>query len=733
MKRTLKSATLLETARRLRAQNQSAEASLAYEKYLRKNSTDAEVLYEMGLFLLQAERFLEAIQYFRKAKAFFGGFAPLLNNLGLAQLKAKLYREALCSFNSAIEINCTYFAAYFNRSLAYYELEEYEASLADLAKVLEVEPNAVDALVAKANVFRAMKDYVLADALYREAMLHGAPQDQIYLDLSVNYELQDDLDGAMMCVLASIEANSNSELAYQAKLRLHKKKGERAEYIQTAFRLADLHSVEIPLFLEIGSLLMDAGRYSDVILFLSRCNVTDAEASPVYSMLGVAYVNSDDYSEALEAFNLSLKLNPDNVVALVHKAQIIKATGNVGEAESLLLKALEAAPNHPEIQMELVGIYRDQLRIAEAELLLEGVLNKDPKNVAALGSKGLFLFDKGLWIDALAHFNSVLDIDEDNYSARYNSSLINLTLGKFEEGWKDYDARWYTHKTSLIAMNLRHLVRESINLAPNFCDIKNKNVLLLEEQGVGDNVMFASVIPDVLEVARSVKIFASARTLELYRKAFPKAEVFEEAYLGHYLQTEFDTLALFGSMCGIFRRSQESFTCNPYLVADPDKKDEWRRTIGALGCKIVGIAWRGGVGQRQQQGRSILLEDFVPLFERNDLVLVNIQHGNSSDDISEVCARYGAKIFTPPKEDIHALDGLLNLVAALDSVVTVQNTNVHLAGSLGISCHAIVPSVPEWRYGSKGSHMVWYPSVQLHRRSPEKSVLDIMRKISNCI
>ena len=72
-------------------------------------------------------------------------------------------------------------------------------------------------------------------------------------------------------------------------------------------------------------------------------------------------------------------------------------------------------------------------------------------------------------------------------------------------------------------------------------------------------------------------------------------------------------------------------------------------------------------------------------------------------------------------EVLDDLEETAALIAALDLVISVDNTMVHLAGAMGKACWTLLTHVPDWRYGVAGGTMPWYPSLRLFRQSSDRT------------
>jgi len=142
----------------------------------------------------------------------------------------------------------------------------------------------------------------------------------------------------------------------------------------------------------------------------------------------------------------------------------------------------------------------------------------------------------------------------------------------------------------------------------------------------------------------------------------------------------------------------------------------WKGLFSQQGRPVIGIAWTGGVPWTADRFRTLTLEQLLPLFRSVDATWISLQYKDASREIREFKRNY-------PEIDIRQYsfgtltddyDDTAALVAALDKVVAMQTSVIHLAGALGVECHCLVNRYAQWRYGDRKT-LPWYQSVKLYR------------------
>jgi len=247
-------------------------------------------------------------------------------------------------------------------------------------------------------------------------------------------------------------------------------------------------------------------------------------------------------------------------------------------------------------------------------------------------------------------------------------------------------------------------------------------LLVCCEQGLGDEIMFSSVLPEILQEAGHCIIECDERLAPLFSRSFPAATVFSvDRQVNEWNRViersgdrvpAFDYWTLAGTLPMHRRGSAEKFPKHQgYLGADSARVGHWREKLSELGKGLkVGISWRGGTVLSRADLRSLTLDQLRPLLAVNGVHFVNLQYGDTRGEIE------GFPVHHYP-EALDDYDETASLVGALDLVVSVCTAVVHLGGALGRPVWVMAPSVAEWRYGHQDPSMIWYPSVRVFRQA----------------
>lgn len=435
-----------------------------------------------------------------------------------------------------------------------------------------------------------------------------------------------------------------------------------------------------------------------------------------------------DLDKAERLINELLNNNLGNDSVLFMLGTLHMHRGNFGLAITLLSQVTLISPKFGPAWNNLALCYRAALdwdrAVHCAKQAAKLISHPDsPCNLA-----GIYL-NRGTPEQALAYADQALAMDPDHIKARWHKAMALLELQRWGEAWDLHEIRLVGGANQNIAERNYH---GSGDMTP-YWDGKTKGrVVIHGEQGMGDEIMFATCIPDAIATGADIVIEPSPRTEKLFARSFPTTKVYGSddvdgrRWVGYLGKPDFK--CAIGSLPKFYRRTAESFPGTPYLKPDPALKAWWGDKLRALGNKPkIGLAWQGGIESTRVETRSFHPLMFAPLF-KHDAHFVSLQYDPTArGNVEDVKRELGVKITHWPKA-VEAkdpdtgkqsdLDELAALIAGLDLVISVPQTAFHFAGALGIPCWVLTPSEPDWRLAGTGTTIPWYSSVTLIRQVP---------------
>jgi hypothetical protein len=266
-------------------------------------------------------------------------------------------------------------------------------------------------------------------------------------------------------------------------------------------------------------------------------------------------------------------------------------------------------------------------------------------------------------------------------------------------------------------------------------DGKSKGLVVIHgEQGLGDEVMFSTCIPDAIETGAELVFECSPRMKELFTRSFPDIRVIGTHRLDGSEWRDgrkVDYKVALGSLPKFWRRSEDAFPGSPYLKPDPRKVRYWRKRLAQLGPRPkIGIAWQGGAHTTRMDLRSIMLPLWKDILSE-DADFISLQYTKAATrEVQEMKDDHGIQIYHwKEAAEAKCMDDYAALESCCDLVISVCQTAIHLAGGLGVPCWCLTPSGPAWRYGVTGN-MPWYDSVDLIRQKPGEDWGPVLAEVS---
>jgi len=467
-----------------------------------------------------------------------------------------------------------------------------------------------------------------------------------------------------------------------------------------------------------------AGRSEDARDTLWTAVHHSPDSADAWFQLGRLLALGGRLNDAVQCLERAVVVDPARTDASIELARVFFRLRRYEDAVAWFRRGLEGSPGDPQAHNDLANSLVYLQRNDEALALYEDLVRRfSASSVPRLGY-GNALQQLGRFDDAMAQYGTVLAREPRNPFARWNQALVLLLRKQFAAGWDGYEGRLLAESDTLRLLPFPRWRGELL---------AGKALLIFAEQGVGDEIMFASCFHEVLSQARRCVIECRPKLEQLFSRSFPEATVVagEDRGVPGWLERvgTIDFQVAAGSLAPLFRRSDHAFPARPFLRADPHKVDRWRAELDRLGPGLrVGVSWRGGSVRTRTLARSIPLRDWSPVLSVPGCHFVSLQYGEVTEDLREANDLCGVPI-AHWAEAIADYDDTAALVCAVDVVITVCTALVHLSGALGQRAWVLVPSVPEWRYGLEGTRMPWYGSVELVRQEAGEGWQPVLAKL----
>ncbi len=467
-----------------------------------------------------------------------------------------------------------------------------------------------------------------------------------------------------------------------------------------------------------------ASLYREVL----KIEPTRADVAHLY---GLAEVGRGEMAVGIQSMILSLTIKP-GVAQVEHDlAAALAEVGQVERAIDHFREAIKIKPDFIEARINLAGAYVRQehpnAAVTELEQAREQATN-NPLIHFRLGRARSALRD---WHGAASAFEACLNIDPEHADARYYLADLQLTVGQFEVGWDNYEARWHRPKLATEPRPFQFPKWAGESLA-------GRTILAWGEQGVGEEILFASMIPDLMNQAGHVLLESDPRLRPLFERSFPGIETVGRTYpaASRTAQSDIDLQSATGSLGRWLRRTPSQFTCQAYLLADAEKSAAARAryTLSSDG-PTIGIAWRSLSPLKNFSSyKSSPIEAWRPVLTRPEPLFVNLQYGDCDEALAFVEREWGTRIYVDAEIDqMTSLDDFAAQIDALDLIITTSNTTAHVAGALGKPVWVVLPVKAGWRWSRDREDSIWYPNARLFRQAPGEDWAAVLDRVGGAL
>jgi tetratricopeptide (TPR) repeat protein len=441
-----------------------------------------------------------------------------------------------------------------------------------------------------------------------------------------------------------------------------------------------------------GLKFASAGRHFEAIECFEKALAEAPSDTRVLFALGNTARALGQPAMARQFFSRVLALEPGRIEALVNLANLLRAEGQFEAARALMEPALARSPQSPELHLTLGSAWRESGEINRAAVHYRAALATDPNYAPALCNLADLLADGGDSAGARILYSQAIKSDPGNAQARLNRAILNLETGNLKEGWRDYAAR---------AEIPGKVPSTELRLATwNGGSLKKLRLLVRSEQGVGDEIMFASLFGEL--VARAVREEGSVilecdkRLAPLFARSFPDATVHsaEHKTAGGQMIADYGWLKssgganaaiLMGSLPRYLRKSLDAFPADhAYLKPDLGEQVRWHGVFAGLG-PAIGLCWRSGKSGGHRAVQYAPLAAWAEFLKDLPGTLVSAQYDAGPEEIAQLEGLSGRKIFLPPGLDQkNELDRTSAMLSALDVLVSAPTAVSWLGAGAGV-------------------------------------------------
>jgi tetratricopeptide (TPR) repeat protein len=461
----------------------------------------------------------------------------------------------------------------------------------------------------------------------------------------------------------------------------------------------------------LGLALLDSGDPVSARALLERAVRADAARAASHANYARACLATGAPNEALDAAAEALRLDPASWDGRSAYAGALRHLERWEEAERELRMLVQMTPSRVDGQMVLGELLLERGRFAEGEQAFRRAVTIAPENAEALSNLGVALYQSGRAQEALELFDRALAIKPDRYATRLWRSMAYLMLGDLQPGWREFEWRWH---------GFEQLGKAELRFpAPRWQGerLKGKTIVLHGEQGMGDVLQFARFAALVAKRGARVWLYVHAPLVRLL-KSVPGVE---HVFAFGDMPPRMDFHCPLMSLPGVLGIGLDDLPCaERYLSASPGESARWRRRLERVPGPRVGLVWSGDPRKHDRLAnltdsrRSVRLAQLAPLAQVPGITWVSLQKGEASAQAAFPPEGMRLLDFT---SELHDFADTAALVSALDLVITVDTSIVHLAGGLGKPVWMLSRFDGCWRWMLERTDSPWYPTLRIFRQA----------------
>jgi tetratricopeptide (TPR) repeat protein len=644
-------------------------------------------------------------------------------------------------------------------------------------------------------IFQAQGKLVEASAAYKAALDRNPNLAEAHMNLGTVLEAQGKPDQAAARFRAALALRPDLAEAHMNLGNILQSQGQLPEAVASHDRALAYKPDFAEACFNRGNALQAQGKLDEAVASYRHALDLKPGMPEAHGNMGNALQAQQRLDEAVDCYERALAMKPDYAEAHYNMGNARQAQELLTEAADCYLRALTLKPQLPEAHYNLGNTRQAQNDLESAATCFQRALALKPNYAEAHYNLGCVLQQQGRLKEALSRYQAAVTLKPDYGQARFGQALAQIQSGDFANGWRTYEARWRSidHDTPMRAYPQPLWAGEQL---------RSGRLRLWGEQGVGDEIMFAGLIPDAMRAGNPITLECDPRLQPLFARSFPTIEVVSkvgpeppsdhadgprqiatalnlapampqmpgapschpegvrrggrvegpasfislaESHASNLRapsisrpfaewvgpppasppqpapisldESKYSAHLPTGSLPALFRKSERAFAAStsPYLKPDRVERVRFRERYSD-GRLLVGLAWQTG-NRKTGRKRSIDLRALATVLAIPGIRWISLQYGGF-DALEQQAAAANAPILIDPSVDQFAsIDLFAAQVAAMDHVLTIDNSTAHLAGALGLPVSLMLPFAADWRWLKDREDSPWYPTMRLFRQS----------------
>ena len=418
------------------------------------------------------------------------------------------------------------------------------------------------------------------------------------------------------------------------------------------------------------------------------------------------------FAQAIESYDCAIAQDCNYVEAWVNRGSNLKKLGQFEEAIQSFEQAIaidaDCAPAYSNLGNTFAAMRRWEETLSYYEKSIQIAPHVDTHHI----NKSNALRMLGRFEDAQMCFDLALQSKPDSANLKWNMAYLLLLTGRWGRAWELYESRWDYQDNA----QYRRYFEQPLWTGEQ--SLSGKTILLHHEQGLGDTIQFCRYAKLVHQRGAKV-ILQVPRSLLQLMDGLSGIDV--------HLETDqplppFDFHCPLLSLPLAFQTTMATVPNDgPYLFANIEKANHWRRRIGIHQKLKVGLVWSGGVreGQRElNETRNIALPILASALADLDIAVFSLQKGEPEESAIRGCelAFWPRGNFYNFADEIKDFADTAAIIENLDLVISVDTSTLHLAAAMGKPTYLLNRYDTCWRWMLDADNSLWYPSLKIYRQ-----------------
>jgi tetratricopeptide (TPR) repeat protein len=511
-------------------------------------------------------------------------------------------------------------------------------------------------------------------------------------------------DTAVELITLAIQINPRNAF-YFSNIGLALRAQGKSEKAEVSYRQAiSLKPDYAEAYLNLGVAQTDQGKTNEAIKSYRSAIEIKPDYAEAYSNLGAALSSKGELEESIKKYQTAITLQPDFIQAHDNLGISLRLHGNFTEATKSHLQAIALKPNYVAAHTNLAATLIELENLDTAIAYCIKAIEIDPSYSEAYVYLSRALLEQGHKQESLECCQRALQLIPANNDTYYLLALTLLSLGHLKQGWETHECRFSKEHNAVQKRTFPQAPWMGQNL-------KDQTILVWGEQGIGDQIMFASMYAELVSAAKHTIFACSAKLMPLFMRSFPDAKIISSDDLHHLNDIDFQCAA--GSLARWLRPTVNSFPRkDKFLTPDQTRVNHWKTRLSELGPGLkIGISWRSGNLTGNRPLYCTTIDQWGPIFSVPGVHFINLQYDECAAELNNALQLFGVTVHAYPEVNLFDdLDETAALTSALDLVISAPTSAGILAAALGVPTWMMMARVTWQTFGTK--EILWYSSLQ---------------------